>query len=198
MGEFSPLNPFLGIGFDDLNAGNRFGQSGIHHPKLPAQSNTDRPQLVNIITKRDGEADQEKGRHQQQLYPQQSNQHIGRYDGRKGIDNQHQTRTEHKVQRPYIVSSPGHDITHPLAGVKGLTFAQQAHIQFVTGIPLNALGQEFGREVAQKCQNVLPGGGGKGSQGQPKQLAILPAGGKNQVKGPTDKDLHVTVKRVID
>ena len=60
-----------------------------------------------------------------------------------------------RVKLAHIIGRPGHDITHALAVVESLAFAQQADVQFFACIPFHALTERFhGKRVGNVQQTA--------------------------------------------
>ena len=58
-------------------------------------------------------------------------------------------RHDHVAELAGVVGGARHDVAHALAVVEGLALAQQADVQLVARVALQALAQELVGEVAQ-------------------------------------------------
>ena len=57
---------------------------------------------------------------------------------------------EHVVERAHVVGRTRHDVADALPAVEGLALAQQADVEFLAAVALDALRQELDRAGAQQ------------------------------------------------
>ncbi len=198
MSEFVPLVSLLDIGLDDLNPGDGLRQPGVHHPKLLLPGHADRVESSIVIDQGDNQRDEEDTRDQQQLGGELADHDDGNNRCQGRVNNQHQPGAEHQIEHAHVVGGAGHDIPNPLPPVKGLALAQQADVEFIAGVALDALGQKLTGIVARQPGYALSDGRRYHAQGQRQQHRYLPTWGGDQVKSTADKDLDVAVSKIVE
>ena len=144
-GELAPLVVLLRRCLDHLDAGDGLGQPGVHGAELLAHGHADRLEPAVVVADRDGQQHGEDAGHQQQPGVEPADEQDRHRSGQRRVDDQHQARAEHRVEHAHVVGGAGHDVADALAAVEGLALAQQAGVQLVAGVALDALGQELDR-----------------------------------------------------
>ena len=121
----------------------RFRQPGIHHAELLPHRFADRVQLAGVIPDGDDKGSQEQSRNQEQTGVNGGDKNDGGDDAQEAGNDEHDAGAEPDVEGSHIVGGAGHDVADALLAVKGLAFAQQTDVKFITSISLHALGDEF-------------------------------------------------------
>ncbi len=141
--ELFPLIALHRVSLDDLDAGDGLRKPCVHRAKLLAAGVAHWFKSPVIIVYRDHKQDDKDRGDKQQLRIDAADHHDGHDDGHQRINDEHPSRTEHKVKHSHIVGGARHDVPYTLLAVKGLALAQQADVEFVACIALNALTQEY-------------------------------------------------------
>ena len=104
-----------------------------------------------------------------------------------------------RLSEAHVVGGAGHDVADALAAVEGLALAEQADVELVARIALDALGQELERVVARQAGEALGHRCQTDAGGDRQQAPVVAQRLRcDQVEGAADQDLDAAVGEVVE
>ena len=197
-GKVLPLLLLLRVRLDDFDTGNGFRQPCVHHAELLALRHADGLEPPVVVVDRDHQRDGEQSRDEQQPGVEPPDHDHRNHQAHQRVDEEHNTRAEHRIEHPHVVGGARHDVADALSSVESLAFPEQADVEFVAGVSLDALRDERGGKVAEQSRHSLTHRGAERAQGHRQQRCRRPSRRRNHVEALPDKDLDVAVGRVIE
>ena len=188
------LGALLRKALHHFDAGDRFGQAGIERAKALAQLPGHRAQLVVVAAQRHRQRDQEDHRHQQEVEFQDRDRHQ-RHDQRQRRLGCHAERgADELVDLLHVVGDARHQVADALAAVEGLAFAEQAEVQLVAGVALDALRQHANCHAVDDVEQAVADKRGHHPQRSARQLgraAVVHHG----IEGPAHRHSRHALRR---
>jgi hypothetical protein len=135
-------------GLDHLDAAHGLVQTGVQSPEISPLQHQDGVELAVVGAQGNAQRDDEQRRHEQQLRREQRQHHTGEDRGQQALDQQIRPGHDHHADHAGVLRRSGHDVTHALAAVERLALGEQAQVQLLPRVRLNALGNVLARKCA--------------------------------------------------
>ncbi len=174
------------VPLDHLDAVERFGQARVQRPERLAHALGDRFELPQVLRHGQtvGNDVQRRDQDQRRVIGGGDDQRHDHEVGR--ADHQVQPGAEQVVDLAHVVRRPGHRVADRLQAVEGHALAQQAEVQLLADVALDALRRELGAEVAPELQHAAADLRAGDHQRQRADQAQVRRGAQHHVEGAPD------------
>ena len=186
----APLLPgFAHGGLDHLDAGDHlFGHRG-QVPVLGALLRQRRTHAAHVIAHRGGKRQTVERRHERQHGIDQD--HVGQrhHEADRQVGEVDEGGVDHLVDQARVVGGACHQVADALAVVKGLTLAEQAAVQLVAGVALQAVPEAGGAGHHADQRRGVAGHDAQQAEGRQQQFAAAEAV-DDHLRGAADHHRH--------
>ena len=192
--EAAPFPGFAHGSLDHLDAGDHlFGDRG-QAAVLAALLGQRRTHAAHVIAHRGGKRQAVERRHDRQNGIDQ--EHVGQrhHEPDREVGKVDQTGVDHLVDHARVVGGARHQVADALAVVKGLTLAEQAAVQFVAGVALQAVAEAGGARHGGDQRRRVAGHDAEQPKRREQQFAAAEAV-DHHLRGAADHHRHQCEQR---